>query len=237
MAALSNCSRLCLPQEQIAQLAAHLRKPLAPGAIGRPGPAGPPGPPGPPGSIGHPGARGPPGYRGPTGELGDPGPRGECRRPRTAPTSQSPGFPRRDVPTEDEGGEKSEGPKATWTRASGCLALAGLTKTRAVHTGLSCVSVPIPSPSSVHTAARGTQGPLKAPSGDSRAKTTRNPGHRPTAQLANGHTPRGPAPQPPPECVPVGEELGHTRAVWPGTPRSSPRRSEHALCPSDREPG
>uniref|UniRef100_A0A8C7C080 Collagen type IX alpha 3 chain n=1 Tax=Neovison vison TaxID=452646 RepID=A0A8C7C080_NEOVI len=62
--------------EQIAQLAAHLRKPLAPGSAGRPGPAGPPGPPGPPGSIGHPGARGPPGYRGPTGELGDPGPRG-----------------------------------------------------------------------------------------------------------------------------------------------------------------
>ncbi|KAG8513316.1 Collagen alpha-3(IX) chain [Galemys pyrenaicus] len=65
-----------LVSEQIAQLAAHLRKPLVPGSVGRPGPAGPPGPPGPPGSTGHPGARGPPGYRGPTGELGDPGPRG-----------------------------------------------------------------------------------------------------------------------------------------------------------------
>lgn len=69
-----------VPTEQMAQLAAHLRRPLAPGSIGRPGPAGPPGPPGPPGSIGHPGARGPPGYRGPPGELGDPGPRGECRQ-------------------------------------------------------------------------------------------------------------------------------------------------------------
>lgn len=72
----------CFPKEQIAQLATHLRKPLAPGSIGRPGPAGPPGPPGPPGSIGHPGARGPPGYRGPTGELGDPGPRGKWSTPR-----------------------------------------------------------------------------------------------------------------------------------------------------------
>lgn len=81
---------LCFPKEQIAQLAAHLRKPLAPGSIGRPGPAGPPGPPGPPGSIGHPGARGPPGYRGPTGELGDPGPRGECSPPHHAATRRSP---------------------------------------------------------------------------------------------------------------------------------------------------
>lgn len=63
--------------DQIAQLAANLRKPLSPGMTGRPGPAGPPGPPGATGSVGHPGARGPPGYRGPTGELGDPGPRGE----------------------------------------------------------------------------------------------------------------------------------------------------------------
>lgn len=65
--------------EQIAQLAANLRKPLAPGMTGRPGPAGPPGPPGTTGSVGHPGPRGPPGYRGPTGELGDPGPRGKLR--------------------------------------------------------------------------------------------------------------------------------------------------------------
>ncbi|KAL8179632.1 UNVERIFIED_CONTAM: hypothetical protein K2H54_070091 [Gekko kuhli] len=63
--------------EQIAQLAANLRKPLAPGLTGRPGPVGPPGPPGKIGSVGHPGARGPPGYRGPPGDLGDPGPRGE----------------------------------------------------------------------------------------------------------------------------------------------------------------
>lgn len=65
--------------DQIAQLAANLRKPLSPGMTGRPGPAGPPGPPGATGSVGHPGARGPPGYRGPTGELGDPGPRGKLR--------------------------------------------------------------------------------------------------------------------------------------------------------------
>lgn len=62
--------------DQIAQLAANLRRPLAPGMVGRPGPAGPPGRPGVSGSIGHPGSRGPPGYRGLPGELGDPGPRG-----------------------------------------------------------------------------------------------------------------------------------------------------------------
>ncbi|KAJ7332135.1 hypothetical protein JRQ81_014315 [Phrynocephalus forsythii] len=66
-----------LISDHIAQLAANLRKPLAPGLTGRPGPPGPPGPPGASGSIGHPGARGPPGYRGPTGYLGDPGPRGD----------------------------------------------------------------------------------------------------------------------------------------------------------------
>lgn len=70
-------SALFFISEQIAQLAANLRKPLAPGLTGRPGPVGPPGPPGSAGSVGHPGARGPPGYRGPTGDLGDPGPRGE----------------------------------------------------------------------------------------------------------------------------------------------------------------
>lgn len=63
--------------DQIAQLAANLRRPLAPGMVGRPGPAGSPGKPGVAGSIGHPGARGPPGYRGLPGELGDPGPRGK----------------------------------------------------------------------------------------------------------------------------------------------------------------
>lgn len=62
--------------DQIAQLAANLRRPLAPGMVGRPGPAGLPGRPGGGGSIGHPGSRGPPGYRGLPGELGDPGPRG-----------------------------------------------------------------------------------------------------------------------------------------------------------------
>lgn len=62
--------------DQIAQLAANLRRPLAPGMVGRPGPAGAAGKPGVAGSIGHPGARGPPGYRGLPGDLGDPGPRG-----------------------------------------------------------------------------------------------------------------------------------------------------------------
>lgn len=62
--------------DQIAQLAANLRRPLAPGMVGRPGPAGPSGKPGVAGSIGHPGTRGPPGYSGLPGELGDPGPRG-----------------------------------------------------------------------------------------------------------------------------------------------------------------
>lgn len=62
--------------DQIAQLAANLRRPLAPGMVGRPGLPGPPGNQGVAGSIGHPGARGPPGYRGLPGELGDPGPRG-----------------------------------------------------------------------------------------------------------------------------------------------------------------
>lgn len=63
--------------DQIAQLAAHLRRPLAPGAVGRPGPAGLPGKQGEAGVVGLPGARGPPGYRGLPGDLGDPGPRGE----------------------------------------------------------------------------------------------------------------------------------------------------------------
>lgn len=63
--------------DQIAQLAANLRRPLAPGMVGRPGPSGSPGKPGEAGSIGHPGTRGPPGYRGLPGELGDPGPRGK----------------------------------------------------------------------------------------------------------------------------------------------------------------
>ncbi len=63
--------------DQIAQLAANLRRPLAPGDVGRPGSPGPPGKQGEVGSIGHPGPLGPPGYRGLPGDLGDPGPRGE----------------------------------------------------------------------------------------------------------------------------------------------------------------
>ena len=118
-------SDLCFPKEQIAQLAAHLRKPLAPGSIGRPGPAGPPGPPGPPGSIGHPGARGPPGYRGPTGELGDPGPRGECSAPTTRPHAGAPSHeicPRHAerLPWGDRVGEETQrgnGPKVIWPSA------------------------------------------------------------------------------------------------------------------------
>lgn len=62
--------------DQIAQLAANLRRPLSPGMVGRPGRPGAPGKSGVAGSIGHPGSRGPPGYRGLPGELGDPGPRG-----------------------------------------------------------------------------------------------------------------------------------------------------------------
>lgn len=65
-----------IPSDQIAQLAANLRRPLSPGMVGRPGPAGRAGKPGVAGSIGHPGSRGPPGYRGLPGELGDPGTRG-----------------------------------------------------------------------------------------------------------------------------------------------------------------
>lgn len=65
--------------DQIAQLAANLRRPLAPGMVGRPGPAGSPGQQGVPGRVGHPGSRGPPGYRGPPGDLGHPGPRGKDR--------------------------------------------------------------------------------------------------------------------------------------------------------------
>lgn len=65
-----------LGADQIAQLAANLRRPLAPGTVGRPGRPGASGKPGVAGSTGHPGARGPPGYRGLPGELGDPGPRG-----------------------------------------------------------------------------------------------------------------------------------------------------------------
>lgn len=64
---------------QIAELAARLRRPLSPGAVGRPGPAGPPGQQGEPGSMGLPGSRGPPGYRGLPGDLGDPGPRGKVK--------------------------------------------------------------------------------------------------------------------------------------------------------------
>lgn len=65
--------------EQLAQLAASLRRPES-GAVGLPGKPGPPGPPGPPGDSGfpgHAGARGLPGLKGPPGLLGVKGPKGE----------------------------------------------------------------------------------------------------------------------------------------------------------------
>lgn len=71
----------CAPTEQLAQLAASLRRPES-GVAGLPGKPGPPGPPGPPGDNGfpgHAGARGLPGLKGPQGVLGKKGPKGnEC---------------------------------------------------------------------------------------------------------------------------------------------------------------
>lgn len=64
--------------EQLAQLAASLRRPES-GAVGLPGRPGPPGPPGSPGDSGFPGqagARGLPGLKGPTGTMGLKGPKG-----------------------------------------------------------------------------------------------------------------------------------------------------------------
>lgn len=65
--------------EQLAQLAASLRRPES-GAAGLPGKPGPPGPPGPPGNSGFPGqagARGLPGLKGPLGPMGKKGPKGD----------------------------------------------------------------------------------------------------------------------------------------------------------------
>jgi len=66
------------PTEQLAQLAASLRRPES-GAAGLPGKPGPPGQSGPPGDNGFPGqggARGLPGLKGPPGHLGLKGPNG-----------------------------------------------------------------------------------------------------------------------------------------------------------------
>lgn len=75
---------LCFsPTEQLAQLAASLRRPET-GVTGLPGKPGPPGPPGIPGNSGfpgHAGARGLPGLKGPPGPLGKKGHKGnECDR-------------------------------------------------------------------------------------------------------------------------------------------------------------
>ncbi|KAL2083210.1 hypothetical protein ACEWY4_020983 [Coilia grayii] len=90
-------------QEQLAQLAASLRRPES-GAAGLPGRPGPPGPPGPPGDSGFPGqagTRGLPGLKGPPGgpgrkgskgEMGDRGDRGPTvRGPKGVPGP--PGLP------------------------------------------------------------------------------------------------------------------------------------------------
>lgn len=66
------------PTEQLAQLAASLRRPES-GVAGLPGKPGPPGPPGIPGDSGfpgHAGARGLPGLKGPPGPLGKKGQKG-----------------------------------------------------------------------------------------------------------------------------------------------------------------
>lgn len=66
------------PTEQLAQLAASLRRPET-GVTGLPGKPGPPGPPGIPGDSGfpgHAGARGLPGLKGPPGPLGKKGQKG-----------------------------------------------------------------------------------------------------------------------------------------------------------------
>uniref|UniRef100_A0A671SBV6 Collagen, type IX, alpha 1b n=1 Tax=Sinocyclocheilus anshuiensis TaxID=1608454 RepID=A0A671SBV6_9TELE len=83
--------------EQLAQLAASLRRPES-GAVGLPGRPGPPGSPGPPGDSGfpgHAGARGLPGLKGPLGLLGLKGPKGEMGdRGGRGPTVRGPkGMP------------------------------------------------------------------------------------------------------------------------------------------------
>lgn len=68
----------CAPTEQLAQLAASLRRPESgvAGLPGRPGLPGPPGMPGENGFPGHAGARGLPGLKGPPGSLGKKGQKG-----------------------------------------------------------------------------------------------------------------------------------------------------------------
>lgn len=72
-------SVLLLVAEQLAQLAASLRRPEfgAPGLPGRPGPPGAPGPAGENGFPGQLGPRGLPGLKGPPGEIGRKGPKGK----------------------------------------------------------------------------------------------------------------------------------------------------------------
>uniref|UniRef100_A0A673BLZ2 Collagen, type IX, alpha 1b n=1 Tax=Sphaeramia orbicularis TaxID=375764 RepID=A0A673BLZ2_9TELE len=86
-------SVLFCPTEQLAQLAASLRRPES-GVAGLPGKPGPPGPPGPPGDNGFPGqagSRGLPGLKGPPGQLGLKGPKGEMGdRGSRGPTVRGP---------------------------------------------------------------------------------------------------------------------------------------------------
>lgn len=77
-----HCSSAGTPTEQLAQLAASLRRPES-GVAGLPGKPGPPGPPGMPGDNGfpgHAGARGLPGLKGPPGSLGKKGQKGNGGR-------------------------------------------------------------------------------------------------------------------------------------------------------------
>lgn len=77
-----HCSSAGTPTEQLAQLAASLRRPESgvAGLPGRPGPPGAPGMPGDNGFPGHAGARGLPGLKGPPGSLGKKGQKGNRGR-------------------------------------------------------------------------------------------------------------------------------------------------------------
>lgn len=77
-----HCSSAGTPTEQLAQLAASLRRPESgvAGLPGRPGPPGPSGMPGDNGFPGHAGARGLPGLKGPPGSLGKKGQKGNGAR-------------------------------------------------------------------------------------------------------------------------------------------------------------
>lgn len=78
-----HCSSAGTPTEQLAQLAASLRRPESgvAGLPGRPGLPGPQGKPGDNGFPGHAGARGLPGLKGPPGSLGKKGQKGNGGRP------------------------------------------------------------------------------------------------------------------------------------------------------------